>query len=100
MSDMRRILDGVQQFPRSSSSVDGRRGGGTAEIGGGGGGSGEYDPPLPEDEEDFSVLRYGTNCVLKSRQVLLVVHNTSDCLCIIFSLTYTPDTLHLIATYA
>lgn len=84
MSDMRRILDGVQQFPPSSSSEDGRRdgrGGGT--IGGtraeGGGGGDGYHPPVPEDEEDFSVLRYGSNCVLKSRQVLLtgLCHMTS-----------------------
>ena len=70
MSDVRRMLDGVQQqFPppsSSSSSVDGVRRGGYGEAGGGGGG---YHPPVPEDVEDFRVLRYGSDCVLKSRQV-------------------------------
>jgi hypothetical protein len=76
MSDMRRILDEVQQFPHSSSTSTrasaeglGGREHGSGSGSGGRSSSSSFQPPAPEDEEDFSVLRYGSNCVLKSRQV-------------------------------
>ena len=65
LSDMRRILDGVQHFPPSPSSRSSAEGGGSSSSS-----SSHYQPPAaPEDEEDFSVMRYGSNCVVKSRQV-------------------------------
>jgi hypothetical protein len=66
MSDVHRILDGVQQSTHTRTRTHTRTSGGGA---GGSGGDGSYQPPVPEDEEDFRVLRYGCNCVLKSRQV-------------------------------
>ena len=67
MSDVHRILDGVQQSTHSHTRT--RTSGGSSGGAGGSGGDGSYQPPVPEDEEDFRVLRYGCNCVLKSRQV-------------------------------
>ena len=68
LSDMRRILDDVKNFPPVSSSN-------SIEVAGKGvdDDKGVFQPPLPDDVEDFSVLRFGSNCVLKSKQVLLLL---------------------------
>ena len=82
MSDVHRILDGVQHHNQhqhqpylqsththTHTRTSGGAGAGAGGGAGGSGGDGSYQPPVPEDEEDFRVLRYGCNCVLKSRQV-------------------------------
>jgi hypothetical protein len=93
MSDMRHILQKVQQYPqRSSGTMDmNLTTSGSTNHTSGGTNNSNYDPIIPDDEEDFCVLRFGNSCIIQSRQVQLItlaIHFTVNRLLVILFLQY------------